>query len=213
MNNTKEKSKQMFGWLEKSTSGLKSKLLKVLFPNEHGGTNYYQYRHRVYMFINKIKWWCKLSKVFLKFWKIPFAIQDLEQVGEDALRASSQANEEIDTLNSTIDALIERIVERRYDQTPIAAGMSEDDHYKKCYREVFKECCSDYDDDIENSLAFASIGNVRLQLKYMNEDEFELRFDKDYEQWRENMDPYNATHHSEACYLMNDLKKRGFYDN
>ena len=30
------------------------------------------------MFVNKVKWWCKLSKVFLKFWKIPFAINDLE---------------------------------------------------------------------------------------------------------------------------------------
>jgi len=206
----KKKAEQMFGWLSK----LKSQTLRVLFPNKWGGTNYHAYKWNLHQFyITPAIQWIKGCKVFLKFWKIPFAIQDLEQVGEDALRASSQANEEIDSLSLTIDALIERIVERRYDQTPIAAGMSEDDHYKKCYREVFKECCSDYDDDIENCLAWVTIGNVRLDSKYLNKSEDHYRFDMDYEEWRSGLDPYNTSLHNEACYLMNDLKNRGFYDN
>ena len=204
----KEKIQTMFGWLSK----LKNKTLRVLFPNEWGGTNYHAYKWRLHQFyITPAIEWIKGCKVFLKFWKIPFAIQDLEKVGEDAIFASTQANEEVELLNSTIAALIEDVVERRYDQTPIAAGMSEDDHYKKCYREVFAECCRDYDDD-ENYLAYATVGNVRLDSKYLNKSEDHYRFDMDYEQWRENMDPYNATHHSEACFLMNDLKERGFYD-
>jgi len=51
-----------------------------------------------------------------------------------------------------------------------------------------------------------------LDSKYLTEREFEDRFDMDYEEWRSNLDPYNTSHHNEACYLMNDLKDRGFYD-
>jgi hypothetical protein len=206
----KKKPEQMFGWLSK----LKDKTLRVLFPNEWGGTNYHAYKWNLHQFyITPAIQWIKGCKVFLKFWKIPFAIQDLEQVGEDAIFVSSQAIEKIDTLNSTIDALIEGIVERRYDQTPIAAGMSEDDHYKKCYREVFKECCREYSEYEKNHLAYATIGDIKLDSKYLTEDEYEDRFDMDYEEWRCGLDPYNTSHHNEACYLMNDLKNRGFYDN
>jgi hypothetical protein len=210
MNKNKEKIQTMFGWLSK----LKSQTLRVLFPNKWGGTNYHAYKWNLHQFyITPAIHWIKGCKVFLKFWKIPFAIQDLEQVGEDAIFASSQAIEKIDTLNSTIDALMERQVERRWDQTPIAAGMSEDDHYKKCYREVFIECCSDYDDEVENHLAYAQIGDIKLDSKYLTKSEYDLRFDMDYEEWRIGLDPYNTSHHNEACYLMNDLKSRGFYDN
>jgi hypothetical protein len=205
----KEKIQTMFGWLSK----LKNKTLRVLFPNEWGGTNYHAYKWRLHQFyITPAIQWIKGCKVFLKFWKIPFAIQDLEKVGEDAIFASTQANEEINSLNSTIAGLIEGIVERRWDQTPIAAGMSEDDHYKKCYRDVFEEYCQDYSNHEKNPLAYATIGNVKLDSKYLTKDEYEDRFDMEYEDWRMNMDPYNATHHSEACFLMNDLKERGFYD-
>ena len=117
--------------------------------------------------------------LFLKFWKIPFAIQDLEQVGEDAIFASNQAIDKINSLNSTISGLIEDVVERRFDQTPIPKGVSEDDHYKNCYREVFADCSRDYDDDIKNHLAYAESGDSKLNSKYRNEREYEERFDMD----------------------------------
>ena len=199
----------MFGWLSK----LKDKTLRVLFPNEWGGTSYYRYKWNLHQFyITPTIEWIKGCKIFLKFWKIPFAIQDLEEVGEYAIDASSSAMDKVDDLNKTIDCLIQRITERRYDQTPIPKGVSEDEHYKNCYREVFAECCPDYDDDIKNHLAYAQIGDIKLDSKYLTDSEYEERFDMDYEEWRSNLDPYNTSHHNEACYLMNDLKDRGFYD-
>ena len=205
----KKKPEQMFGWLSK----LKDKTLRVLFPNKWGGTNYHAYKWNLHQFyITPTIEWIKGCKIFLKFWKIPFAIQDLEQVGEDAIFASNQAIDKINSLNSTISGLIEDVVERRFDQTPIPKGVSEDDHYKNCYREVFAECCRDYDDDIKNHLAYAEIGDIKLDSEYLTEREYEERFDMDYEEWRSNLDPYNTSHHNEACYLMNDLKDRGFYD-
>ena len=171
--------------------------------------------HKVkHQLIDPIKWTIQSNKLktLLKFWKIPFAIQDLEQVGEDAIFASNQAIDKINSLNSTISSLIQHLVEQRFDQKPIPKGVSEDEHYKNCYREVFTECCVDYDDDIKNHLAYLTIGDIKLDSKYLTEREFEDRFDMDYEEWRSNLDPYNTSHHNEACYLMNDLKERGFYD-
>jgi hypothetical protein len=209
MNKNKEKIQTMFGWLSK----LKDKTLRVLFPNEWGGTSYYRYKWNLHQFyITPTIEWIKGCKIFLKFWKIPFAIQDLEEVGEYAIDASSSAMDKVDDLNKTIDCLIQRITERRYDQTPIPKGVSEDEHYKNCYREVFAECCPDYDDDIKNHLAYAQIGDIKLDSKYLTDSEYEERFDMDYEDWRSNLDPYNRSFHSEACYLMDDLKDRGFYD-
>ena len=112
----KKKPEQMFGWLSK----LKDKTLRVLFPNKWGGTNYHAYKWNLHQFyITPAIQWIKGCKVFLKFWKIPFAIQDLEQVGEDAIFASNQAIDKINSLNSTISGLIEDVVEQRFDQTPI----------------------------------------------------------------------------------------------
>ena len=210
MNNTKEKSKQMFGWLEKSTSGLKSKLLRVLFPNEHGGTNYYHYEHRVIMFVNKIKWWCKLSKVFLKFWKIPFAINDLETALDYSFKHIDDQYDQIKDKENTIEGLIEQLVEERWDNT-MTEGMNEDEHYKKCYRDIFM-AYSDYDEN-KYGLALSQLGGIQIPDKYLTERESDHRWEIGYEENRIAMCGTYDTYYDDARYIAEGLKRRGFLND
>ena len=57
--------------------------------------NYYHYKDRFIMFVNQIISWLKLSKVFLKFWHIPF---DLERYNY----AVNYADHQIDDMSDAI---------------------------------------------------------------------------------------------------------------
>jgi len=203
----------MFGWLENQLSNVKEKMLRIIFPNEHGGTNYYAYKHHLLTFYYDpfICWW-PAAKVFLKFWKIPFAIQDLQKAVDYGDRGLKDAAETAEMVKHEIECLINALADQKFHSGKIPEGMSEDDFYKKCYREVFFFFL-DYDSDSEGGLAVASICGVRLPSKYLTKDEDSYRFDMDYEYGREVMCGCHETWHDELLFLANDLKERGFYDN
>ena len=67
--------------------------------------NYYHYKHRLIMFVNQIISWLKLSKVFLKFWHIPFDIERYDYAVNYADRQIDDCYDTIKRRDKTIENL------------------------------------------------------------------------------------------------------------
>ena len=97
---------------------------------------YYYYKHRFIMFVNQIKRWLKLSKVFLKFWHIPF---DLERYNY----AVNYADHQIDDMSDAIkrrDKTIENLANELASEYQYGSEqMSEEESYREAYRFAYGE--------------------------------------------------------------------------
>tara|TARA_B100001057_G_C22440896_1_gene791139 strand:- start:26 stop:658 length:633 start_codon:yes stop_codon:yes gene_type:complete len=195
----KKKPEHMFGLLSK----IKDQTLRVLFPNKWGGTNYYHYEHRAIMFINNVKRWCNESRVFLKFWKIPFAISDFKEAVDHSFKHIDSLYDQVNDRENSIQSLIESLVEERFHSSTPAKT------YKQCYREIFM-AYSDYDEDNKHGLATAKLGGLKLQEEYLTEDESNLRWELGYEHQREAMCGCYDDYHDLALYNVHRLKQNGF---
>jgi hypothetical protein len=196
MLNKKDKIQTLFGWL-------RTKLYEPF-------SSVWNFKH---FYLNPAIKWIKLSKVFLKFWKIPFAIEDLQLASKYAIKQNRQDGKHISDLNNKIEALIEDVADLAYHYNPKPSGLTDDEYYKKCMRNAFKANCDDYFPSEDECLAWVKIGDVRLATKYLTKDEEDHRFDLDYEHHRGAMCGYENDFYDEATYLLGSLSRRGFYDN
>ena len=97
--------------------------------------NYYHYKHRFIMFVNKIIRWLKLSKVFLKFWHIPFGIECYDYAVNYADRQIDDCFDAIKRRDETIEKLANELAsEYKYGQQ-----MSEEESYREAYKFAYEE--------------------------------------------------------------------------
>jgi len=196
-------AKQMFGLLEAQLSNVKFKSLRI-----KARINHFLWKYWV-----PFKCWFPAAKVFLKFWRIPFAVEDLQEAVDHGHQGLKEASKDLSEKTREIKLLIERLVELKYHTEKKPAGMSDDDFYKQCYREIFIRYADNYDEDREDAIVYCSIGGVSIPDKYLTRDEEVASFELGFEWSREAMCGCHETYHDELLFLANDLKERGFYDN
>ena len=198
-NNNKDKSQTAIEWLVAKVAKLNQPFRNIWYFKT--------------FYIKPAIRWCKLSKVFLKFWKIPFAIEDLQQASNYASKQIRIDAKHINNLNYNIKGLIDDVAAIREHYQPRPSGLTEEEHHKECMRYAFKGNCENYDHNDDKSLARATIGDVRLADEYLTAQEEDARFDLDYEEHRDGMAGCEVTYYDEFKFLLGSLNRRGFYDN
>ena len=151
---------------------------------------YYHYKDRFIMFVNKIIRWLKLSKVFLKFWHIPF---DLERYDY----AVNYADHQIDDMSDAIkrrDKTIENLANELASEYQYGQQMSEEESYREAYRFAYEEEWQEY-----------------IPEKYLTKKEQDDKFDRELDAYV-TYDPIaEQTYYDLMRYELNTLKG-GLYE-
>jgi hypothetical protein len=169
----------------------KSSILRVLFPNEHGGTNYYAYKHRACMFVSQIKRWLKLSKVFLKFWHIPF---DMERLTLAAHYADKELDDCFESIHSK-DETIKNLTNELASEYIWFKKMSEEEAYREAYQSTYGE---------EEWQSY-------IPSKYLTKREADDKFDRDLDAFVTRDPIGDSTYYDLMRYELNSVK-RGMHE-
>ena len=144
-------------------------------------------------------------KIFVNIFKLPKVLRSYNYTLHHALEGLKYSREEVESRNSTIEYLLEKLVEEKL-------GGEDADYTKEQEREAYREVY--LDDAISEIVYDGNMPVFELPSKYQTEDEQDDAFDRSYEHQRCAMahcyDDYEDQIECEFRY--GPLVKGGWYD-
>jgi predicted HTH domain antitoxin len=176
--------------MKRKISKFETWLYDNVFNNEKLGVVFSYDLFNIYNNIKRKIRTIKSWSIFFKFWKIPTYIDSFNSAVEFAELEIKELRDQIEDRDIQIELCIDILVEQLTDKQ-----LSEIDATREAYELIYPDTWKD-----------------RIDYKYLTDREAHKRFDRDYENHRDAISPYNDSYHDLMDYEISQLKKGGIYE-